>query len=300
MKHVLILLIIALVIGCSSSTHKSMQPVEDSSKKMMKEASKRAKEPVTASQKAMVEKLLIANNSEADVADMHGDLIEQLQADLNELSSQLGEEKVATLQKMLTEKITKEEMCKAYRKYVDLNYDPANTVATLKWLESPIGQKNLKLEGAVNTPEGEQGLMAFAETLESNPASAERIGMIQKLMSTLEVSGNMKEMAVEMLVGSVRSTNAALPKEERVDNEQLSNMRSQMEMIMGPQLEGMVPVMLLYTYKDASDAELSQIIEFYNSPTGQWFSKTELNALKGMMTETFGNVFKAMNATSVQ
>jgi len=130
-------------------------------------------------------------------------------------------------------------------------------------LTNPLGEKMRGMEAFVASPQGSRQMAEYAGTLAQRPPARERLILIQRMDNSLGIAG----FAVETLLATFRGLGAAfggLPTDGSLE----SSMRTQ---ISEPMHSGIL-VSLVFTYREASDQELTQYIELYETPAFKRFN----------------------------
>ena len=149
--------------------------------------------------------------------------------------------------------------------------EPERTRTLLTWLRAPLSQRIVGLECVLPTAERQTELTDFVNRLPSKPPAPTRLMLIHRL-----------ERATDATEGSVvvlAAAGAALQKTLRPFVSPVA--------AVGPQKGGAkarpavdenarfrTMVSLLFTYRDLSDADLGRYVNFLESPTGRWFTRT--------------------------
>lgn len=249
---------------------------------------------VDGKQNAMLEKFYETIDLESDITDYVELLNTQFKSSMEEKKEQLGPEVTTRLSSLLLSSVDRAEMTKAYKSYFAEHNNPTHLAATMEWLESPVGKKLREMEKVLNTAEGEQALMAYAQSLQTTPPAAERIQLTQEFIESADLLNVATASLKEVLLGSIKSLSGALPKEEAISDEQLVEIENQIMPGLTAQFQQMLPIMTLFVYKDASDEDLKQLIAFSNSEAGKWNIKTEVNAQTAMFRSAFSGLYKSI------
>jgi hypothetical protein len=150
----------------------------------------------------------------------------------------------------------------------------------LAWLESPLGRKCTQLEEDASTPEALAKMQQYAARIQNSPPSAERLKIIRKLDSAVKGTEGGVELAIDSQVAIALATISTLPAEQQRSLESISREFEKNR----PQLEAMVRAQVLlsflYTYRNLTDAEIQQYIDFAASPGGSKYHSVTEEALK--------------------
>ncbi len=215
---------------------------------------------------------------------------------VTESAETLGEDKVALLNETFVKTVTPESVFESFKTHFSKNFNAVHLTKTIAWLESPVGKRITAMEDYATSSEGEEAMMAYTQTLKENPPDSIRLAKIFKLFEDKGV----KQMAVDLVIGMIgaseRIVNKSLPKEDRKTSAELKENVENLSQLMALPTEMGIAMLAAFMYKDASDADLETMLAFYNSEAGDWYSKTEVNAMLGMVEESFSNVYRALYA----
>ncbi|MEJ2690016.1 MAG: DUF2059 domain-containing protein, partial [Deltaproteobacteria bacterium] len=150
----------------------------------------------------------------------------------------------------------------------------------LDWLDSPLGKKCTKLEEAASTPDAFAKMQQYAARIQKSPPTAKRLNILQKLDSAVKGTESGVDIAINCQVAVALATVSTLPSEQQRSLKDISRELEKNR----PQLEAMVrsQVLLthLYTYRNLTDDEIQQYIEFASSPAGSKYHSVTGEALK--------------------
>jgi hypothetical protein len=146
----------------------------------------------------------------------------------------------------------------------------------LAWYDSPLGRRITGQELAALIPAG--GAEAVADLARNRP-SARRLELIDRL----DTGGGASETTVDVTVAIVRSLTVAFqPGLPAVAGLSLGQLDKQIAQARNRTLEDMrraCTVSMLLAYRDLSDDELDQYVQFVESDAGQWYMRVMNGAL---------------------
>jgi len=153
---------------------------------------------------------------------------------------------------------------------------PGRLQKTLAWYDSPLGRRITGQELAALIAAG--GPQAVAD-LERNRPSARRLELIERL----DAGGGASETTVDVTVAIVRSLTVAfqpgLPAVAGLSRDQLDKQIAQARNRTLENMRRVCMVSMLLTYRDFSDDELDQYVQFVESDAGQWYMSVMNSAL---------------------
>lgn len=162
--------------------------------------------------------------------------------------------------------------------------EDADAQEVLQWLRGKIGKRLTALEIEVGRPEVQAQMAKYAQTLSSNPPPEERLELIQALDQALRVTDSATRMMMNM---SLAIGIGVLDTAPYVDEQAVTKMRESIEAERPSMAETVGPamfVMLLYAYRDVSDADLNRYIEFAVSPAGDRYQRAMTDGLDRALT----------------
>ncbi|MGH1363235.1 MAG: hypothetical protein ACRBF0_06735 [Calditrichia bacterium] len=285
-----------LLLGCGATKQETMNSAEDGKKKIVNEATKRTPAPIAASQTAMLEKYYILDKVDVEIAGIGNDMQAQMTSNLTAMADKLGEQQITLVNSVIEKVITPEALTSTYKKHFSKNYSAEHLAATIVWLESPVGKRLSEMERFVNSPEGEAPLMQYMEVMQTGAPNPERIEKVNSYFQELGLSSVATDFVSVIQESSLKALNAALPAESKMSDADILAATDEVRQLMGAQMAAVLPAVAGFMYKDATDAEIDKMIEFYKGDAGTWFLKTEINASHALARETFGNVYKELSA----
>jgi len=143
----------------------------------------------------------------------------------------------------------------------------------VQWGETPLAKKIQAEETAASRPEAQAGLLRYMADLQENPPSEARIAIIHEFEKTTGLSDLSTQIIIEMMRGMIESANLALPEDKRQTQDQVEEEIEKIRPTLRDAMRENMILTSLYTYRNISDGELTQYIEFYKSDTG----KTEID-----------------------
>jgi len=154
----------------------------------------------------------------------------------------------------------------------------------LEWLESPTGKRCTKVEEAAMAAESLVEIEQFTAQMQKAPPPADRLRTIRKLDSaTKSTEASVEVMLITSLAIQI-ALNSTFPVEQQRPlgdiMEGIENNRSQIETMARSQ----TAILMLYTYRELTDAEIGQYIDFALSPAG---SKCQLVMMSGIKKAFF-------------
>lgn len=166
---------------------------------------------------------------------------------------------------------------------LSLGYDSGRYRTLIQKLESGSIRKLRDMERASHEPVARLEMQHFIARLPDTPLPPKREALIKELLAAngaVESNINTRIALNEVMRGLM--ADAAPEKSRATLNDSLEQSRRLAESLR-PAVAAETLATALYTYRNASDEELKQYIEFYNSAAGQWFKLTQQNGWLGAL-----------------
>jgi hypothetical protein len=169
---------------------------------------------------------------------------------------------------------------------IEKNLDLETMRAALTWLHSDLGMKITGLEEAASTPQGVQQLQAYAQKLQTHPASPARLQLAERLDAVTYATDMLVNIVTATMLGVATAIDAAQVKERRIGAEAL---KAQLDLQRPALLQTYRPIVtasMLYTYQGVGDADMNRYIAFLESPPGHDYQTTVNAALIGALSDS--------------
>jgi|GEM_PF-2097075 len=170
--------------------------------------------------------------------------------------------------------------------YFRKHNEEASLAAVLKWIDSGLYRKILKLELEAQTPEGIKKAGDFFEKMGSIMEIKSRIDLIKELDRLFKTSDFQIELMKTSLKAYSESVNDLLIPEERLDKEESEKIAAEKIDKQKDALQAGIIKLMIYTYNQLTDEELREYIAFMKSAPAQWFNDCYGKALIAALTES--------------
>lgn len=161
----------------------------------------------------------------------------------------------------------------------------------MNWLNSPLGEKILKLEDSVSTAEAYEEMQKRKEELSKD---SKRVDQIYKLDQAIQGSKTNLELGINMQFAMAAAMAAVYDPENR---EILDNILKKVE-ANRPRMEGPIKestmTSYLYMYRDLETDEIEQYIAFVKSEPGQKYFNALLESLSSAIMDAARNTGPAL------
>jgi hypothetical protein len=166
---------------------------------------------------------------------------------------------------------------------LQVRFDVAGAAATLRWLRSPLGRRVSQLDTAAAGPEMATELRAYIARSRTAPPDQERLLLTRRLEASTDAGGFAVELVAGVVASMGRALDPLLPPAARMKpgemESTIAGMRAQLE----PQLREAILMTLLFTYRSLRTSELAEVVAFYESDAGLWYTTATGQALLDVM-----------------
>ncbi|MGV1097831.1 hypothetical protein ACUUL3_00280 [Thiovibrio sp. JS02] len=139
----------------------------------------------------------------------------------------------------------------------------------LKWMETPLAKKIKNEELASSGPESQAELLRYIAELQSDPPSQERVAVIHEVERTTGLSELTANIVIDMMRGMFESFNLALPEENRQALAIIEEEITKNKAVIQESLRQQMILTSFYSYRNISNEELVQYINFYKTDVGK-------------------------------
>ena len=159
---------------------------------------------------------------------------------------------------------------------------PAAMREALGWLESDVGRRVTAAEEDAATSASEASMTRYLDGLKKRPPSQQRVKLIGDVMGVANVVESSAGTLEALTLGIAVGFDAMQPREKQAGAAVLhsrlrdSNLRGQLLANLGAAL----PALMLFTYRDVSDADLSAYVTFMQSSAGAQYTRVGLQAIE--------------------
>lgn len=187
-------------------------------------------------------------------------------------------------------------------RFFEQRYDNRRYTEIVAMLDTPLAKKMTALELQAQTPEAQQEMMQFANSMLSQP-SPQRLALVERIDQVQRATESMVELQVMMASAVMKSMNQIVPVEQKLTDEQMTQMLEQMrEQSLSPARQFM-QLSMVYTYRSLPDNELEEYVQLQESTVGRYTNdllrESVINLFDGISVELanhIGQMFKANNA----
>lgn len=165
------------------------------------------------------------------------------------------------------------------------NYNPQHVITVVKWYQSPLGQKILRLENATQISDKQKVVKLFEENLLDLAPSEERISLVEKI----DHFSGMTEAGKSLYLGYVK---LMYPFNKKAQKKRLGKLLRILKESSTEPIREIILTHLLFSFKDLENKELKKYVRFLSSSGGRWFSESALMGIKKAIAQ---NLLSAEN-----
>ena len=200
-----------------------------------------------------------------------GDFEQGMDEGLASQMTALPDSQIAILRRAAARSFSADAMRKSVRTGLLERYDERGAAGTLAWLRSPLGRKITRMEVASSAGSSPEALERYARSLAGTPPSPSRMALVQALQEATGGAEFGVDMALAAAHGVASAANATQPAGQRAPEAAIAAAIEAQRPALRRELEALMQVSALYTYRDLSDAELTRYVDFARSDAGRWY-----------------------------
>jgi hypothetical protein len=176
--------------------------------------------------------------------------------------------------RMLASSFSAESCSKSVRQALLDNYNADIMARVLTWYRSGTGRKMVRLEQSGAEPGQSVARRTYLATLENKQPSEKRLVLIFRIDESLRASEDAFATIKAVAIGWSRVVEDLQGERDRTEVIQLETALAIYRAQARDEVGEDVLREMMYTYRDATDAELGAYAEFLDSDAGQWFFGT--------------------------
>lgn len=161
--------------------------------------------------------------------------------------------------------------------YLRKSFRQGYCITALTWYRSTLGKKITDLEvhmQQLSTSADSQSIeKKMAQQLKLQPPTAERRRLIENLDKSASITEMNMEFAMHLFPVIEKAVDPFRPPKERLKTGELEQIVRDERVKNYPVVKSHVEMFLFYAYQSLTDQELQALLEFSESPSGQWFVK---------------------------
>ncbi len=172
----------------------------------------------------------------------------------------------------------------------------ADLVAVMPWYESATGKKISELLSQSSSVEAAASLRTYEAGLRAKPPSPARAKVIQELEHATQTSDLMVDITVNASAGILAGIAVAKKETSRAKQSAMKLQLAELRKKVRPQFRKSTFVFFLHTYRDATDAQLRQFIDFLGTKSGHALNSARYYALDEALKKAARSVGAAVGS----
>ncbi len=164
--------------------------------------------------------------------------------------------------------------------------DDARLAETRAWFETPAGRRVAAADVRFYATDRRQEVEEFVARLAADPPPPARVALMQRLDAAAGTTEGSVELMVAVHRAIVRVMSPTLPADQRVGAGQLESQGRQIRLRMQEPLRMVSVATLLFVFRDVSDGDLSDYVEFLESDAGAWYGAATRTATIATIVST--------------
>jgi len=199
-----------------------------------------------------------------------------IESTFEQMAAQKVDVRIGEVEKIMTKAFAPRKLRGNALDYISDQLTVKQLKQVRRQLNSPLAMKVTALENAATEADSTAKMMAYAQSLQSNPPAEARIELIADLINASNAVESSLAVRTEFFRGFLEAASQLDPAGERMSSEQIDE---QIAMLRGQMEESTaqeVILAFLYTYQSLKDSELKSYISMYQDKSMAKFT-TEIN-----------------------
>jgi len=172
------------------------------------------------------------------------------------------------------------------RKALESNYDENRYARFLQLISTPLSMRMTKLEAIEPTP---VDFRQYISQVASHPLTPERIALIQRMDADTKTSAMMSKIEISTI-----ESNAMAFANDCSDNVKIKKVIEDKRPEIEKATRSTAQVMLAFTYRDVSDADLNEYLKTYEDKDGKWVQDFVQKAIEKQFDSSIETEAKGM------
>lgn len=230
-----------------------------------------------------IDELMHLSGAEKQFSNLPEQIIAGMQAGAAQQGGSLPPELTQKVQRAAAQAYNSNNIKQRVRQQLRQQLSVKDIKQLMEWLKSDTGRKITQAEEKASTP---QAIAEAMRTGSSIQVSAQRQQLFKQLDQATDMSQNNIDIAMFTAVAVSTGMVAGLPVEQRPPHAQIQASIEQMRPNMTAAMRQQLQLMLAYTYRNISDAELNRYIDFYQSRSGQQYNRAMITGVRKALSDS--------------
>jgi hypothetical protein len=210
--------------------------------------------------------------------------------------AQFTEEQLEIAKQVIREQFASERLGRRVLEFLEKRAEREYLDETLEWLETPLGEKIMRVKIASYSPADPAEMASFIEETRADPPSQKRLDLIERYDAAAHLSRMTSETVLLSAYGVAVMADSLKPEAERRGPKALQTSMISKRALLKPIFKETSAVASLFTFRDLSDEELETFVIFSESEAGRWYHETTSSVFLGTLFETTANLGSALVA----
>ena len=232
-------------------------------------------EELTPQKFALVQKIAKADGSDLQLIALGPQLLEGLLPFTKKMPAQRSNALLAAM----GEQFDGNRLFESYEANLAHEMRQESLEAVMPWYDSVTGHRISALQLRSNTPEAVTALKAYGAVLVKKPPSAARIKLVRDLDQAIKATDLLVDITVNVTAGVLAGIAVVQKNDGRAQVAQMRAQLAQLRKKVRPEIEQSLYVNFLYTFREATDAQLQEYVKFLGTPAGHLLSNASYSAL---------------------
>lgn len=238
----------------------------------------------------LLDEVLVLTRVDASIDGLSVNISEGFGANTDKIPEGL----LLALQKNSEDNLDVESMKSGIRRMMisRLDYTALNDMRN--WEKSPLGTKLGEMAGRALKPDFTREHEAYVKRIDSDDPPRLRVELLARLDQLSGSSELMTHIGLVTAIGFMSVMDSLKPREEQAGFDNIRNFVMSRRDGLAANLRGATVVLLMHIYQDASDSELKRLVDFYETRSGQMYSRAVVASLAQLLNEYNANVVKGL------
>jgi len=197
----------------------------------------------------------------------------------------VSRDQIEKIKKLISEFFNQEYFKDKLKQYFKTKYDGLRFKKVTQLFRTPLSQQMILLENELRTEQGMAALQKYPDQLAKQAPTPQRAELIAKLSKVSHSSEVILTTQLQILKNILLVGSSMAKPESSLSLNQINAILEQANSQIGQQVIELVIVSFLFTYREASDLDLQNYVEFYNNESLQWYFKLYLKGLDSIFMD---------------
>ena len=178
------------------------------------------------------------------------------------------------------------ELVRQFKKH----YDALRFRQVAELFHSPLAQRMTEYEQALKTPQATESLTQYSNMLEKKPPPQIRVDYVAQLDNASYSTQLTLLLQMHIIKNILLAASTSSDNDKALSRVEINATLEAVNKKISQQIHELVLVSFLYTYRDVSNTDLQQYINFYNNDNLQWFLKLYISSMEKILNSVPVNI----------